>query len=32
MTMTGMLFYGTERADDGTEYVQEWSVRLTSID
>ena len=28
MTTTGMLFYGTERAPDGAEYVQEWSVRL----
>jgi hypothetical protein len=28
MTSTGMLFYGTERAPDGAEYVQEWSVRL----
>jgi hypothetical protein len=28
MTMTGMLFYGTERAPDGAEYVQEWSVRI----
>jgi hypothetical protein len=27
MTATGMLFYGTERASDGAEYVQEWSVR-----
>ena len=32
MTTTGMLFYGTERAPDGAEYVQEWSVRLTTID
>jgi hypothetical protein len=32
MTMTGMLFYGTERADDGAEYVQEWSVRLVGSD
>jgi hypothetical protein len=27
MTETGMLFYGTEQAPDGAEYVQEWSVR-----
>lgn len=28
MTPTGMLLYGTERAADGAEYVQEWSVRI----
>jgi hypothetical protein len=28
MTSTGMLFYGTERGPDGSEYVQEWSVRV----
>jgi hypothetical protein len=28
MTASGMLLYGTERAQDGAEYVQEWSVRL----
>jgi hypothetical protein len=28
MTATGMLLYGTERAPDGSEYVQEWSIRL----
>jgi hypothetical protein len=28
MTPTGMLLYGIERAPDGAEYVQEWSVRL----
>jgi hypothetical protein len=31
MTTTGMLLYGTERAPDGTEYVQEWSVRITEF-
>jgi hypothetical protein len=28
MTTTGMLFYGTEKSQDGAECVQEWSVRL----
>lgn len=32
MTPAGMLLCGIERAADGAEYVQEWSVKLASAE